>query len=210
MKTESHNSNDKTFITILADGKLHQTVPEGTEGAVVRKYEDKEGVEKEKIELVHDSVSGKITKISFESGDYGKNLQIELDGDGIISLGTKTNFGEDLMKKIPAIDLTKEVKLAPYSFNDDKGKNRKGVTVYQDGVKIDSFYKSEDNKAINGMPEPEGDTKSFDSDDWSDYFSTVRKFLIKNVEAIILEKFFEPTSEVEATTSEDEVSFKDF
>lgn len=209
MKTESHNSSDKKFITILADGKFHQTVPEGTEGAIVRKYEDKEGLEKEKIELVHDSVEGKITGITFEEGDFGKSLHITLDNEGIISAGTTSNFGEDLMKKLPAIDFTKEVKLAPYAFEDEKGKSRKGVTVYQDGEKIDSFYKGEDNKAINGMPEPEGDTSKFDSDDWKMYFMTVRKFLIKETSALSLKHFFEPTSEEDSQTS-DEVSLKDF
>jgi hypothetical protein len=210
MQTQSHNNDTRKYITILADGKFHQTVEDGTPGSVVREYEDKERNMKQKIELVHDSVTGKITKVSFEDGEYGKSLQIELDNEGIISAGTTSNFGVDLMKKLPAIDLSKEVKLAPYSFNDDKDKNRKGVTVYQDGEKVESFYwDSENKKSINGLPEPEGDTKGFDADDWKMHFMVVRKFLVKEIDALALKHFFEPTSEVEAQTT-DEVSFKDF
>lgn len=208
MKTESHNSSDKTFITILSDGKFHQTVAEGTPGSVVRKYEDKDGVEKEKVELVHDSVTGVITNIAFEDGEYGTSIQVTLDNEGIISMGTASNFGEDFMKKLPNIDLKKEVKIAPYAF-EVEGKSRKGVTVYQDGEKIESFYFDKDTKkAINGMPEPDGDTSKFKSDDWKLYFLVVRKFLVSEVNKLILENFFEPTSEVEAETNE--VSFKDF
>lgn len=176
------NENNKKFLTVLADGKFHQSVPEGTEGAIVRTYEDKDGVEKTKTELVFDEVIGKITKMSFEDGDFGKNLQLEIDADGVISLSTASNFGEDMMKKLPAIDLSKEVKLVPYSF-EDGGKSKKGITVYQDDVKIDSYYWDKmEKKSINGIPEPEGDTSKFDSDDWKMHFMVVRKFLIKEVE----------------------------
>ena len=203
MKTETNNFDSRKFITILADGKFHQSVEDGTPGSVVREYEDKEGNMKQKVELIHDSVSGIITSIIFAEGEYGKSIQIELDGDGVISASTKSNFGEDLMKKIPALDLTKEVKLTPYSFTDDSGKNRKGVTVVQAGEKVESFYWDKENKkAINGMPAPEGNTKTFDSDDWSVYFTGVRKFLIKEIEKIFPPKF-EPTNEGEAVTLDD-------
>lgn len=185
MNTGVNEGVGKKFLTILADGKFHQTVPEGTEGSVVRTYEDREGVEKSKTEIVTDFVSGKITKMSFETGDFGTNLNIELDGDGVVSAGTSSSFGEDIMKKIPKIDLSKEVKIVPYSF-EDNGKNLKGVTIYQDGEKVYSHYfDPETKKSINGIPEPEGDTKKFSSDDWKVYFITVRKFLIKEVEKVI-------------------------
>jgi hypothetical protein len=200
MQTQSHNNDSRKFLTILADGKLHETVEDGTPNSVVRTYEDKDGNEKTKVELVHDSVVGKITGLKFEDGDFGKSLHVELDNEGIVSLGTKSNFGEDFMKKLPNIDLSKEVKLAPYSF-EAEGKNRKGITVYQDDAKVESFYwDSEKKKPINNIPQPEGDTSKFDSDDWKMHFMVVNKFLVGEVSKLALEKFFEPTSEVEAET----------
>lgn len=184
MITETRDSGKK-YLTVLADGKFHQTVPEGTEGAVIREYEDKDEQKKTKTELIFDSVSGSISNISFEDGDFGKNLNIELDGDGVVSLGTSSSFGEDLMKKLPNINLSKPIKLSPYAFTAE-GKSRKGITVYQDDEKIESYYFDKDKGvAVNGIPQPQGDTTKYDSDDWKMHFMTVRKFLIKEVEKLI-------------------------
>lgn len=183
-----NRENNKKFLVVLADGKFHQQVADGTEGAVVRTYEDSDGIEKSKTELVFDEVSGIITNISFEDGEFGKNLQIEIDNEGTISLGTSSSFGEDLMKKLPAVNLSKEVRLVPYSFDVD-GKSKKGVTVYQDDIKIDSYYYDKENKkSINGIPEVEGDSSKFDSDDWKMHFMKVRKFLVAEVEKLMADK----------------------
>jgi hypothetical protein len=169
-------------LTILADGKFHQSVLEGTAGAVIREFKDKEDVVHLKPELVFDEVSGMITNISFKDGEFGTNLQIEIDGDGEISVGTSGNFGEDLMKKLPALNFGLPVIMKPYSFEVD-GKSRKGVSVYQNGIKIDSFYWDKDKKvSLNGIPEVEGDTSKFKSDDWKMHFMKVRKFLVKKIE----------------------------
>ncbi len=189
MQTKNITGGDKKYLTVLADGKFHQTVPEGTEGAIVRTYKDKNDVDQSKIELVFTEVSGVITKVSFDDGDFGKSLQIELDGDGIISLGTASNFGEDVMKKLPNVDLKQEVKFVPYAFTDEKGKTRRGVTVYQNDAKIESAYWDTEKKEVsNGMPEV-GDTKGFDSEDWKMHFMVVRKFLIKQIEDKIVSQF---------------------
>lgn len=178
------NEMGKKFITILADGKFHQTVPEGTPGEVKREYEDKEGVKHTKNELIFDSVDGKVTKISFEDGEYGKNLQIEFDNEGVVSVGTASNFGEDLMKKIPNINLAIPVTLVPYAIAEGKGK--KGVTVYQNSIKIQSYY-WDGTKSLNGIPETTSDTSKFTSDDWKVHFITVRKFLVTQIEKLIID-----------------------
>lgn len=185
MQLEKYEGGKK-YITVLADGKFHQVVPEGTEGAVKREIKDKQTGEVISIknELVFDSVTGKITKLSFEDSEYGKSIQVELDGEGILSLGTATNFGEDLMKKLPAIDFSKSVKIVPFSF-EAEGKTKRGTTVYQDEQKIDSFYWDKEAKAnANGIPEVEGDSKKFDADDWKMHFMKVRKFLVAQVEKL--------------------------
>jgi len=185
--TKTVGSGDKKFITVLADGKFHQSVPDGAEGAVIRTYKDKDDVEHSKTELVFDEAKGMITKFYFEDGDFGKNFLIELDSDGVIALSTAGSFGEDLMKKFPSIDRTKEVRLVPFAFEDDKGKNRKGVTVYQDDVKVDNYYWDKDaKKSSNGIPETEGDVSKFSSDDWKMHFMVVRKFLVKEIEALAI------------------------
>lgn len=195
MIIENEKKSDKTFLTILADGKFHEQVSEGTQGAVAREYEDENDEKKIKYELVHDSVKGIITSVSVVEGFKGlKNLNIEIDSE-IISTGVKGQFGEDLLKKLPSIDFTKEVTLTPYSFI-PKGEDvvKKGVTVYQDGVKVESFYWDKETKTEkNGVPAPVGDTSAFDSDDWTNHFNVVRKFMLKEIEKLPV--FVEVTKE---------------
>lgn len=169
----------KNFISILSsDATFRKVVPEGTEGATVREYETSTGEKGTKCELIFQRMRGMIGAVSFVDTDFGKLLQIEIDGD-TLSLSTAQAFGEDFMKKLPNIDLKKEVVLSPYNFDDEKGKNKKGLTVYQDENKIENyFYDTEKKEVSNGYPAIEGDTKSFDSDDWKIYFMKARKFLI--------------------------------
>ena len=181
-------SEHKDYAYILADGKIRVQTEESTPGAVKREYETSDGKTGVKWELVYDKIDGLITFINFKDGDYGKQLQVEIDGINLM-MNTSSNFGEDLMKKLPNIDLTKHVSLAPFNFNNDKGKSVKGISVIQGDEKVKNFFWDNDTgKPVNGYPEiPEGSDK-FDSDDWKAYFITVRKFLIKYIEENIITK----------------------
>jgi len=206
MIEKNSKQSDKMFLTILAtDGKFHQKVEEGTEGAVKREIKDKttNEVVDTKFELLHDSVKGIITEVTIIEGKYGKNLQITIDTE-VISLGVKTNFGEDMLKKLPSIDLSKEVTLTPYSFI-PKGETerKKGITVYQGGVKIGTaYFDIETKKTLKGCPEPVDNDgvplprkgeKGYDSTDWETYFNIVRKFMEKEI--VKLPVFVEATKE---------------
>lgn len=189
--------DEKKFVSILSDGSLRLPVVEGTEGAIKREYEMSDKTMGVKHELVFKSLSGVITDIAFFEGDFGKLIQVtffdkeaEVEAqEFVLSIGTATNFGEDLLKKLPSVDLTKEVTLTPYSFEDDRGKTRRGVTLLQDGEKITNFfYDIEKKKNINKYPDPEGDTKTYDSDDWKMYFTKARKFLVKYAEDNLVKK----------------------
>jgi len=191
----------KTFLTILADGRFHKKVSEDTVGAVKRDIKDKVTgeVTDTVYETLHDSVVGQITQISIIEGKFGKNLQITID-DEVISTGVKGKFGEDLLKKLPAIDYTKNnVTLTPYAFI-PKGKENKlaGVSVYQGAIKLDSYYyDKETKKTINGCPTPDNGGVGFDSDDWTAHFNTVRKYMIKQVEQLPIFKVIEVVAEKE-------------
>jgi len=178
----------KDYAYILADGKIRVQCDENTPGAVRRDYETSDGKTGVKFELVYDKIDGLITFIGFKEGDFGKQLQVEIDGINLM-MNTSSNFGEDLMKKLPNIDLAKPVELSPYNFTNDKGKSVKGISVVQEEEKITNFFYDTDAASVtNGYPAPEGDTKSFDSDDWKTYFIGARKFLIKYIEENIIAK----------------------
>lgn len=184
----NYNKERGTIFSVLADGRFHTEVPEGTEGAVRREFETSDGKKGVKIELVAGSISGNITNIALYEGDYGKQIAISLGDtskdDVTIYLSTQSAFGEDFMKKLPNLNLEKEIKFAPFSFEDDKGKSRKGMTLYQDDVKIEGHYHRKQGDVIvtqNGYPEVPADSKNYDSEDWKLYFGIARKFLVEEM-----------------------------
>lgn len=200
-----HKEEKKEYVSILSsDASLRMVVPNGTQGSVVREYETSTGQKGTKTELVFQKISGKITNIGFYEGDFGKLVQLDITDEAgtlTLSVSTAQNYGEDIMKKIPNINLDLPIILTPYSFDDEKGKNKRGVSIVQEGVKIKNFFYDEvAKKNINGYPDPEGDTKSYDKDDWKIYFMKARKFLISYIE----EKF--PTKNVPTINTTSDVA----
>jgi hypothetical protein len=182
-----------TYLSIIG-GEFRKTVQEGTEGAKKREYELKDGSKKTKWEKSYESLTGTITGINFHDGEYGKNITIFFkDGEEEygVSMGVATAFAEDIMKKLPAVNLNSTLTLTPYDFEDDKGKRRRGVTIYQDGKKLENFfYDKEAKKQINGAPSPEN-TDEMDSEDWKMYYAQHRKFTIKYIQDKLVPKFGE-------------------
>lgn len=176
-----------------SDGTLRLTVPEGTEGAKKREYETSDGKVGSKWELTFKSLAGKITNIQKYEGDYGTNLLVTLSYEGgsdTISFNTATPFGEDFMKKLPNINLDEYVVITPYSFVDENGKTRKGVTVTQGDVKLTNyFYDAEKKENIHGYPNPKGDTTKYTKEKWKLYFGEARIFLLEYVEEKFLPAF---------------------
>ena len=197
------------IMSILgSDGTLRLTVPEGTEGAKKRDYETSDGKQGSKWELVFKSLTGKITNLQMYEGDYGTNLMVTLSYEGgsdTISINTGTPFGEDFMKKLPNINLDEFVTIAPYSFVDEKGKTRKGITVTQGDTKLKDFFTdSEDyKKKLHGFPMPKGDTEKYTKDKWKLYFSEARIFLIEYV----TEKFIPAFAHMNPTVTGSSVDY---
>lgn len=172
-----------TFATVIADGSVRVKGIEGEEGVVERKITLKDGSTMVKWEHVYNDITGRVTSIQFNDGDYGKSIWVTVssDVDIILSLNVESEFASDVMKKLPNIEFMDEVKFQPYSFVDEKGKKRKGMTVIQGENKIKSFFVDENNKSINGFPEVE-EGKTYDSSDWKVYFINVWKFLVDYTE----------------------------
>jgi hypothetical protein len=101
-----------------------------------------------------------------------------------------------MMKKLLAVNMDLPVKLVPYSFIDDKGKTRKGMSVYQNfyidelgkpqGDKIKSYFQEgegKETKNINGYPDaPKAKAgKTISTDEWKMYFMQARLFMIEKI-----------------------------
>lgn len=176
-------TRDKKKYLHVIDASLRMTVSEGTPNAVKRTYKTSDGKEGSKWELVFDSLTGQITDLDVFDGDYGKVLHVTVtDGeDYVLTLPVRSDFGMDFMKKLPNVDMTQDVVLIPYSFTPENGNRAiKGITVLQNKVKVQNFfYDVENKKALNGLPTPEGDVSTYDSDDWKMHFMKVTKFLVE-------------------------------
>lgn len=164
------------YLSILSDGKFHERVDAGTDGAVERHYETKDGKKGSKWERVYTIVAGTIVDVDFHEGEFGKNIQLRVRGDEgecVISASVKSGFGEDIMKKLPNVPVGEKIKIEPYSFTNDTGRSVKGVTFWGASDKFTNYFYD----GANGIPMPDK-TKRYDSDDWMIYFTEVRKFLI--------------------------------
>jgi len=148
---------------------------------------------------------GKIEDISFFDGDFGRNLLITLDPNEdnetpILSFGAESMDGEQVMKKLPNVDLTKEVRISPYKFiPDDSEKERRGISIFQQDeagnftVKITDFFWDGKNN-LNGMPEINWEESSLA--DRKIHFIKVNEFLVKYTTENIIPKLAERTTSV--------------
>jgi len=174
----------KNYVSILAsDGTFRLSVPEGTPGEVKREWEV-DGKKGTKNEIVYKSLTGKISGVSFVTADFGKLLQVTLldeEGELTISTSASNNFATDLMKKLPSLDLSQEYKFKPYSFEDDKGKTLKGVSITLGEEKMKNFF-YDGTENTNGFPSPKDGGKGFTKNKWKAYFGEVEDFLIEYTE----------------------------
>lgn len=179
------------YASINAEGAIRVKVEEGTPGSKFVEYELKDGTKGSKWVLEYNKLSGYITDIRFLDGNFGEQLNVVMrdkDGEVILTLPIKSNYSMDLMKKLPNIDFTKEVVIAPYSFEDDKKKTKKGITLMQGENKIKSFFSDEKGLAINDFPIVQKEMAEMKKDDWTIYFINVTNFLKEYTQNNICQK----------------------
>jgi hypothetical protein len=204
-----------TYYSII-DGTFRTQVDQNDPYAVRREWKATDGKTGVKFERVVTALIGFITDISFFEGEYGQQIIISLDkgADGKtpkIALNTASREAEGFMKRLPAIDLAKEVRLRPYSFTDQSdGDEVRGIEVNQEDEngdfkrKIGDFFRDPETKAfLNGFPAPEGDTTDYTKDHWKLYFTKTRIFLADYTKQNIIPKIAvtehpQGTSQVEA------------
>lgn len=169
----------RKYITILADGRFHQTVSQNTEGAVIREYETSDGKKGSKHELVFREITAKVVNLNFIDGDYGQMIELTLDDGAILSVGAASRFGSDILKRLPNVDFDKDILFMPWAM-EDEGRKRTGIIIKQDGERVESYFEAQagDGKWIqkNGLPKPKSDmTKT----QWRKYFMDVQSFLVE-------------------------------
>lgn len=140
------NREGGKFFTILG-GKFSERVQAGTPGAVERINK----VGKTVHELFHDSFTGKLVNIRTSDGEYGKQWLFDFkDGAEIrtLQLSYSNSYAMNILKMLPNVDLTKEMKVQPSQKMED-GKAKSSLFISQDGVTLKHAY-TKDNP--NGLP----------------------------------------------------------
>lgn len=141
MSREIITGSDKIYYSVF-DGAFRRKVRENTEGAMERINK----LGKQVFEVEVDQLAGIIENIHTEPSDYGEQIKITLDAnaDGkhpVLSFGMESKDGRDVLRKLPALDFSKEVVFAPYKFQpDDSDAPRSGLSIYQDGEKVENHF----------------------------------------------------------------------
>lgn len=192
--------DNKRYVSIKSDGLFHEKVSEGTDGAILREYDLKDGTHGSKWELLYKDLSNvHIKSIYFEDSEYGENICTTFtDGENEVtwSENTGTNFGSDWMKRLPNLDFTAKVSIKPYAFEAENGKLKKGVNVYQHDKIADYFWDAEKKKKLHDFPAPP--KEEMKTDDWKLYFLNVKMFLVDYTKSKILPKFESGVSPVKS------------
>jgi hypothetical protein len=198
--TQAFTGKRLPFVSIVG-GKIAQKVDKDYPGAEKRIIENKDGTRTEKWEFYYKSWVGKIEGLFFKELPFGEQLFIKFE-DVIISVPVASNQFKTFAERLPNIDLKEQIDFSPYAFVTAENKTVKGVGVYQNGSKIDSYYKS-GKVPLNGYPEVDNEAvknKSY----WKSYFAQVEAFLRNEMELFIRANFPRMAKKVEEPVKEEE------
>lgn len=167
-REEAASGSDKQYYSVY-DGSFRTRVREGTPEALERV--NKKGVQVFEKEVK--ALFGYIEDVSIEDSDFGKQVKITLDknDDGknpVLTFGVESKDGRDVLRKLPSIDYSKEVRIMPYRFTpEDSDKEVSGISFTQQDeegkytVKIENhFFDNEKKEYLHGFPTIDWDSSS--------------------------------------------------
>ena len=131
--------------------------------------------------------TGKIQQISFKETDYGEVCNIDL-GDAILTLNTSSRYFTDFACKIFNADISQEITFHPYDMEVEGGKKRQGISLQQNGVKLQNFFYGKSGTAdvvLHGFPiVDEVKKEKLKKNYWKTYFAEVEAFLIEKLQEL--------------------------
>lgn len=199
-REETGKASNLIYYNVF-EGAFRTRVPEGTPDALVRVNKLNKEVHEREVRALF----GKIENVEFEDSDYGKRIKITLDAneDGnhpVINFGVESKDGRDFLRKLPAIDLKKEVRFMPYKFTPDgEEQERNGISITQPDandqftVKVENFFWDKEKSAYkNGHPEIAWDTAK--ESEQKIYLIQRDEFLLNYAKQHVLPKFSKATT----------------
>lgn len=150
MGLEETRSSNTTYLSIVG-GRLVKRITQeeynkgkdnGEEGLSERKLTKGPNEGDSVYEKQYRGLSGFVSSAKVESSDYGQQVILELIDDITykVNIPLDSGYANDLMFKWPSVDLDMQLYISPWKFEDDEGKNRMGMTLKQDGTKIDRYW----------------------------------------------------------------------
>lgn len=212
------SSKEGIIYLSIAEGKLRQKVNEETEGAIKRSGEIN-GEKWVKYEKAYNKVSGFLSKIEYQEHDqFGNSINIiiedEVDGKPEIyqiQVSEDSRYFQTFAQVLPNIDFGGMIELKPYSFKEQGSEYTiMGITIYQDGEKVDNFYKVWDSKKekstyMNGL-EKYDFSKCKTKKDKKILKIQLTAFLVEEVlkQAAKLKEFIESLEDEEQSSKDDD------
>ena len=181
--TEIEEQGNVLFLGIIGN-RFNQKVSKDTPGAKYRLFTDSDGVEYHIHEILHKNLKGNITNLKVIEGKYGPQLMIEIENEGEkarLYINTATAYFGAFVKRLPNIDLTAEVTLVPYNFTTETGKTLKGITIYQDGSKLNNYYYDPINKVHINLPVTKKPWDELTTIEQKAYYLLQTQFFIESV-----------------------------
>ena len=98
-------------------------------------------------------IEGNLIDASIKSNEaFGDSIILKLQDEAgeldILQLKFDSSYGRSFLFKIPNLDLSKSMKIVPYSFTNKNGKEITGLNIYNNAKVLSAFSREEP----NGLP----------------------------------------------------------
>jgi hypothetical protein len=160
--TENTKQSGKTLYLSIVNAMFTQRVDAGTPDAVPRELTKGANKGKQVFELYFNKITGRLLSVKErENKEFGNSFLFTLDVStetspdsiAVIECPISSNYSSSILNRLPNVDLKTDVALTTYEIDDaQKGKKVTGISIRQNGTKIESHYSKESPK---GLPQLE-------------------------------------------------------
>jgi hypothetical protein len=173
------NESRTTWLKLF-DGSIVQewsNAPEGVEDIKTRVNKAKKTV----YYVTYDFLEAEILDAELQSSEFGESILLTLiDAESTyrLTIQAASRYGNSFFARMHNIDLNKPVRFYPYSFVAEDGKQRTGISLSQEGTKLDwCFPKGTVPELIEKVRA--GKTTYDDTDRYNFYIAEYEKFVGK-------------------------------
>ncbi len=173
------NDTRTTWLKFF-DGNIVQewsSMPEGVDGIQTRVNKNDKTV----YYLSYDFLEAEILDAELQTSEFGESIVLTLidpEATYKLTIQAASRYGNSFFSRMHNIDLDKAVRFYPYSFVAEDGKQRTGISLSQEGTKLDwCFPKGTVPDLVEKVRA--GKTTYDDTDRYNFYIEEYNKFVAK-------------------------------